>query len=85
MRFQRTYPARKTHELRHLPVSRSTAVTLSLMSLCENIAPFDHHQRMRLDGFDIEWGMDAARMNTPAPARRQEIVKEPASLEEFPG
>jgi hypothetical protein len=47
-----------------------------------NITLIHYHQRMRLRGFSIDWRMDAAGMNTPAPVWRQEIAEGTASLGE---
>ena len=51
------------------------------MSPGENITFFNYHQRIGLEGYDIEWMMDAAGMNTPVPAQTQEVGEETASLE----
>jgi len=55
-------------------------VPLRPMGPGENITFFNYHQRRGLEGYDIEWMMDAAGMNTPVPAQTQE-VGETASLE----
>ena len=69
-----------------LPYRRCpTTVTLRPISLGETGALFYYHQRIRLEGSDIKWMMDAAAMKTPIPARTREVATETASLEEFRG
>ena len=60
-------------------------VTPRPIGLGANITLIYYHQRIRLEGYDIEWRMDAAGMNTPAPALRREVAEETPSLEESQG
>ena len=55
------------------------------MGQAETIIRFDYDQRIRLEGYDIEWMMDAVGMNTPVPAVTQKLAEGPASLEESQG
>jgi hypothetical protein len=56
-------------------------VTLRPIRSDANITFIYYHQRIRLEGYDIEWRMDAPDMNSPAPARKQDVAKEIAALE----
>ncbi len=44
-----------------------------------------YDQRIRLEGYDIEWMMNAVGMNAPVPAVTQKLAEVPASLEESRG
>ncbi len=49
------------------------------------IIRFDYDQRIRLEGYDIEWMMDAVGMNAPVPVLTQKLAEVPASPEESRG
>ncbi|MGA8739855.1 MAG: hypothetical protein WB561_01565 [Terracidiphilus sp.] len=53
-----------------------------LMGQGDTIIRFDYDQRIRLEGYDIEWMMDAVGMNASVPAVTQKLAEAPASLEE---
>ena len=60
-------------------------VPLHPMSPGANIPFIYYHQRIRLEGSDIKWMMDATAMKTPIPARTREVATETASPEGFRG
>jgi len=60
-------------------------VTPRPIGLGANITLIYYHQRIRLEGYDIEWMVDAVGMNAPVPANTQAAPVENASLEESQG
>lgn len=62
-----------------------------MMADCRPMGPgktiirFDYDQRIRLEGYDIEWIMDAVGMDAPVPAVTQKLAEVPASPEESRG
>ena len=66
-----------------LPVYVSTSVIAPLVPIAITVIYYD--QRIRLEGVDIEWMMEAAGMNEPVPASGAEVGNANTSIEETQG
>ena len=58
-------------------------MTARLRAIAITLIYYD--QRIRLEGYDIEWMMDAAGMNTPVPAQVQGTALAATPMEEPQG